>query len=161
MRDLAFNCNQGGSKRAALLSLFIGVENGPLAKDRHRQRTWSEGRMLIEIRAKDFALTDGIRLHIERRLGFALDRFEKRVSAVIVWVGDLNGHKQGPDDKCCRLAIRLTHRIVVLEERAADLYVAIDRAAHRARKAIAREVRCARRPASLRLQVPWPRSSFL
>ena len=38
--------------------------------------------MLIEIRAKGFALTDGIRLHIERRLGFALDRFTPRVRTV-------------------------------------------------------------------------------
>ena len=97
--------------------------------------------MIIEIRAREFALTDGIRLHIERRLGFALDRFTKRVSTVIVWIGDLNGHKHGAKDKCCRMAIRLKHRMVVLEERAADLYLAIDRAAHRVRKAIARDLK--------------------
>ena len=72
--------------------------------------------MLIEIRAKDFTLTNAIRLHIERRLGFALDRFTQKVRAVLVWVGDVNGPKHGVDDKRCHLAIRLTHGIVVLQE---------------------------------------------
>jgi putative sigma-54 modulation protein len=108
--------------------------------------------MHIEIRAKDFTLTDGIRLHIERRLGFALDRFSRGVRAVLVWVGDVNGHKHGADDKYCRLAVRLTRRQVVLEERAADLYVAIDRWVHRVSKKIAREMKRAYRPASPRFQ---------
>jgi putative sigma-54 modulation protein len=109
--------------------------------------------MQVEIRAKGFTLTDGIRSHIERRLGFALDRFTQRLRAVLVWVADVNGSKGGAQDKCCRMAVQLTHGRVVLEERADDLYVAIDRAAHRASKTIAREVKRANRPASLRLQV--------
>jgi ribosomal subunit interface protein len=106
--------------------------------------------MHIQIRAKDFTLTDGIRLHIERRLGIALDRFTQRVCVVRVWIGDVNGPKHGADDKFCRLAVQLTHGRAVLEERAADLYVAIDRAAHRVRQKIAREVRWVYRPPSPR-----------
>lgn len=96
--------------------------------------------MHIEIRANDFTLTDGIRLHIERRLGLALDRFTQRVRAVRVWIGDVNGPKHGAVDKFCLLVVQLTHGRAVLEERVAHLYVAIDRAAHRIREKIARGV---------------------
>jgi len=108
--------------------------------------------MLIEIRAKGFTQTDEIRLHMERRLGFALDRFTPRVRTVLVWIGDVNGPKRGADDKFCRLAVQLTHRRVVVEERAADLYVAIDRAAHRVSQKIAREVKRTYKPVSSRFQ---------
>jgi ribosomal subunit interface protein len=106
--------------------------------------------MHIEIRAKDFTLTDGIRLHIERRLGLALDRFTQRVHAVRVWIRDVNGPKYGADDKFCRLPVELTHRGAVLEVRAADSYSAIDRAAHGVRKKIARKLKRVYRPASPR-----------
>jgi putative sigma-54 modulation protein len=109
--------------------------------------------MQVEIRAKGFALTEGIRSHIERRLGFALDRFTSRLRAVLVWVGDINGPKGGAQDKCCRMVVQLTHGRVVLEERADDLYAAIDRAAHRAGKTIARKAKRANRPVSPRLQM--------
>ncbi len=108
--------------------------------------------MQIQIRAKDFTLTAGIRSHIERRLNFAMDRFTRVVRGVFVWVGDINGPKGGVDDKSCRMAVQLRRGRVVLEERAPDLYVAIDRAAHRATKAIARRVERANRPASPRLE---------
>ena len=130
--------------------------------NRRRTRSADEGRqnpanlleesMHIEIRAKEFTLTDGIRLHIERRLGFALDRFAQRIRAIRVCVGDVNGPRHGADDKCCRLAVRLAHKLVVLEERAADLYEAIDRAAHRVRKMIARAVKRGKRHASPQFQ---------
>ncbi len=106
--------------------------------------------MHIEIRAKDFTLTDGIRSHIERRLGFALDRFTPMVRFVHIWIGDVNGPKHGTDDKFCRLAIQLRHGRAVLEKRAADLYVAIDRAAHGVSKKIARQLKRTYRPVSPR-----------
>lgn len=108
--------------------------------------------MEIQIRVKDFTLTAGIRSHIERRLNFAMDRFTRAVRGVLVWVGDINGPRGGVDDKSCRMAIQLRRGRVVLEERAPDLYVAIDRAAHRASKAIAREVKRENWPASPRFE---------
>lgn len=94
--------------------------------------------MHVEIRAKDFTITEGIRLHVERRLGFALDRFSKNVRAVLVWVGDINGPKRGGNDKCCRMSIQFTRGELMVEERAANLYVAIDRATHRISNNLAR-----------------------
>lgn len=96
--------------------------------------------MQLEIRSKNFSMTGAIRSHIEKRLGFALDRFMNHVRSVLVWVGDVNGPKGGID-KSCRVAIEVGFRRVVLEERAPDLYRAITLAARRTRKAIAREVK--------------------
>jgi ribosome-associated translation inhibitor RaiA len=92
----------------------------------------------VEIRSKDFSITAGMRSHTERRLAFALDRFSRGVKNVLVWVGDLNGPKGGAD-KSCRIAVELLRGRVVLEERGPDLYVAIDRAAHRAAAKVARD----------------------
>ena len=108
--------------------------------------------MDIEIRAREFTLTDGIRRHIERRLGFALDRFAQRIRVIRVYVRDVNGPRHGADDKCCRLAVRLAHKLLVLEERAGDLYEAIDRAAHRVRKMIASTVKRGKRRATPQFQ---------
>lgn len=106
--------------------------------------------MHIEIRSRGFVLTDGIRAHTERRLSFALDRFSQEVRTVLVWVWDVNGHKGGGDDKHCRIAVQLRRGTVMLEERAADLYVAIDRAVHAASQTIARDGERVCRPTRLR-----------
>lgn len=94
--------------------------------------------MQLQIRSKGFTLTEGIRSHIERRVGFAFDRFQQDIGNVIVWLWDVNGHKGGGDDKRCRIAVRLRRRHVILEEAAGDLYIAIDRAIGAAGKLVAR-----------------------
>jgi putative sigma-54 modulation protein len=137
--------------RAQALALDVVLDDSPgrARDDEHHQKSANlmEESMLIEIRAKEFGLTDGIRLHIERRLEFALNRFAQRIRVIRVCVGDINGPRHGAHDKCCRLAIRLAHRVVVLEERAADLYEAIDRAAHRVRMVVSRAMRRRKRHA--------------
>jgi putative sigma-54 modulation protein len=60
--------------------------------------------MQLEIRGRDVDITDRLRDHIERRLGFALGRFAQRIKRVLVCVGELNGPR-GDIDKGCRLAI--------------------------------------------------------
>jgi putative sigma-54 modulation protein len=95
--------------------------------------------MYVEIRARDFTVTEGIRLHVERRLGFALDRLTTDVRAVVVWISDINGPRHGGNDKCCRMAVQFTRGELMVEERAVNLYVAIDRATHRIGKNLARE----------------------
>ncbi len=108
--------------------------------------------MKLEIHSKGFGLTEAIRSHTERRLAFAMDRFARRIRTILVWVGDLNGPKGGVD-KCCRVAVELIQGRVVLEERAPDLHLAIDRAADRAAEKVAREVKRANRSASPRWEM--------
>lgn len=96
--------------------------------------------MQIDVRSRGFRVSAGIAAHLERRLGFALDRFGDRIARVAVRLGDENGPRGG-EDKSCRLTVELrgagTIRVAVTDR---DLYAAIDRASHRAQRAIARHV---------------------
>jgi ribosomal subunit interface protein len=85
--------------------------------------------MSIEIRSKDFSITDAIRDYARRRLGLALGCFRK-VSRVVVRVGDLNGPKGGKD-KFCRITAEVGHGTIVVEDIHSDLYSAIARATRR------------------------------
>jgi ribosome hibernation promoting factor len=104
--------------------------------------------MQLEIRGRDVDITDRLRDHIERRLGFALGRFAQRIKRVLVCVGELNGPR-GDIDKGCRVAIKLApSTTVVMEERDSDVYVAIDRVAGKADRYIGRRLKRPRRSGS-------------
>ena len=59
--------------------------------------------MDIEIRAHGLKLSAAQRLHVERRVGSALDRFEHKLRGVTVVIEDLNGPKGGADIKAVTL----------------------------------------------------------
>jgi hypothetical protein len=52
------------------------------------------------IRSAGAADPDTLRTYAERRLAFALRRFENRVGHVMVRLGDVNGPKRGVDSQC-------------------------------------------------------------
>jgi len=96
--------------------------------------------MQIDVHALGFALTPALREHIERRLRFALGRYDGQVSRLWVRLSDLNG-PHGGEDKRCHVRITLTDAPeVLIEDAEADLYVAIDRAADRAGRTVARRL---------------------
>lgn len=96
--------------------------------------------MQIEIRTQGIPVTAGMRVHVERKLAFALDRFRERVGRVTVRFGDVNGPKGGAD-KACRMDVTLTPGGTVrVADVDPDLYVAIDRAAHRVNRSVARRL---------------------
>lgn len=96
--------------------------------------------MQIVIQARGFALTTGLREHIERRIRFALDWAKYHVRKVSVRLSDLNGPRGG-EDKRCHIQVAIPGGAdVVIEDTEADLYVAIDRAADRTRRTLARRV---------------------
>lgn len=101
--------------------------------------------MNIEIRTRGFSLTPGLRSHVERRLEYALDRYQERIARVRVAIGDVNGPKGG-EDKSCRLEVRLrgggTVRVTAVH---GDAYSAIGAAAHRAGRSLARALHRERR----------------
>lgn len=100
-----------------------------------------EAEMQFEIRGRDVYITETLRGHIERRLGFALGRFARRIKRVLVRVEDLNGPRGGID-KGCRVAILLApSATVVMEDRDSDVYVAIDRVADKAGRYIGRRLK--------------------
>lgn len=90
--------------------------------------------MNIDIRTRGFSLTPGLRAYIERRLEFALDRYQDRLARIRVVVGDLNGPKGG-EDKSCRIEVRIrgggTVRGTAVD---GDAYVAIGDAAWQERR---------------------------
>ena len=96
--------------------------------------------MHINIQARGFALTNGLREHAERRLQFALGWADEHLRQVSVRLSDENGPRGGEDKRC---RIQITFRgapSVVISDIEADLYVAIDRAADRAGRSVARRL---------------------
>ncbi|QDV32939.1 HPF/RaiA family ribosome-associated protein [Tautonia plasticadhaerens] len=92
--------------------------------------------MQLEIRHDRTPLDAKARDHIERRLGFALDRFSRRIDRVTVFLSDQNGPRGGQDLRC-RVVVNLpAAEPVVVDATEAGLAPAIDRAAHRARHAV-------------------------
>jgi putative sigma-54 modulation protein len=96
--------------------------------------------MRIDIQARGFDLTQGLREHAERRLQFALAWADKDVRSVSIRLSDVNGPRGG-NDKRCQIKIPLVGGPdVVIEDAEADLYVAIDRAAERTERTLARRL---------------------
>ncbi len=94
--------------------------------------------MHLQIRAKNFRLHDTDREEMERRLQFALSRFDGRISQVTVGLADVNGPRGGAD-KQCRLVVRLAPSgKVTIEETHANVSAAVALAAGRAGRAIGR-----------------------
>lgn len=96
--------------------------------------------MQLDFHTFGFALTPALRTHAERRLAYALGRCDTQPSRLHVRLSDVNGPRGG-DDKCCHLHLTVPGiDAVVVEDRDADLYVAIDRAAERAGRTLARRL---------------------
>jgi putative sigma-54 modulation protein len=96
--------------------------------------------MRIDIQARGFRLTDGLRAQAERRVRFALGSISGRVRSVVMRLADENGPRGGVDKRCTIRAILPGTSPVVIEHQEVDLYVAIERAADRAARAVSRRL---------------------
>jgi ribosomal subunit interface protein len=96
--------------------------------------------MQIEIQARNFPLTQAMRGHVERRLGFALSSRYEHIGRIMVRLSDINGPRGG-HDKCCHIQVMLPQLAdVIVEDTESNLYAAIDRAADRASRTVARRL---------------------
>ena len=96
--------------------------------------------MQIVIQARGLGLTSELRQHIERRFRFALDWARYQALRVSVRLSDLNGPRGG-EDKRCHVQVAVPGSTdVVIEDTDVDLYVAIDRAASRTGRTLARRM---------------------
>lgn len=94
--------------------------------------------MTIRVRGYGIDVSPELGGLVERRLSFALCRFGGRVRAVSVSLVDLNGPRRGID-KRCSMQVRLAPRgSVRVESTDSELPVAVDRAATRLARAVAR-----------------------
>ena len=94
--------------------------------------------MTIHVRGTGIDVTDATVGLVERRLSFALSRFRGRVRGVSVRLTDVNGPRGGIDKRCAmeaRLAPRGTVRV---EDTDSALPAAVDGAATRLARAVAR-----------------------
>ena len=96
--------------------------------------------MRIDIPARGFDLTEGLREHTVRRLQFALSWASGEVREVRVCLSDPNGARGG-NDKRCQIKIPIEgNQNLLVEDAQSDLYLAIDRAADRSGRAMARRL---------------------
>lgn len=101
--------------------------------------------MQIDIQSRGFTLTESLRQHAERRLQFAIGSMRGNLRAVAMRLSDENGPRGG-EDKLCRIQASLAGEPpVVIEDIQSDLYVAIDRAADRLGRTVARRLHRQRR----------------
>jgi ribosomal subunit interface protein len=92
------------------------------------------------ILARGIALTEAIHDYAQRRLKAALGRYRHALASVHVRLHDVNGPRGGID-KHCVVEVRGPALVpIFVRERDADLYVAIDRAAARVDRAVARRL---------------------
>ena len=102
--------------------------------------------MQIDIKTDSFPLTDDLRGHAEKRLQSALTFCDENIQRIVMRLSDINDPR-GRVDKCCRLHVVLAGLPdVVIEDIETDLYVAIDRAANHAGRAVRRQLMRSGRP---------------
>lgn len=96
--------------------------------------------MKVGIIVRGIALTDAIRDYANRRLSTALGRYRQALQSVQLRLTDVNGPRGGID-KHCVIEVRAAALIpVVVRQRHSDLYTAIDRAAERMDRAVAKRL---------------------
>lgn len=94
--------------------------------------------MHIDIQSNGLVLTESLRAYVTRRLhssiGWAMTR------RLAVWLSDINGPRGG-NDKRCKIQVSLNNgKSILIEDTEPDMYAAIDRAAERADRTLARQL---------------------
>jgi putative sigma-54 modulation protein len=97
------------------------------------------------IRSASAADPDALRTYAERRLAFALRRFEHRARRVLVRLGDTNGPRRGVDSRCAITLQLRDGRYIEVEAVTAWPFASITLAAKRLNEALRRELEKAQR----------------
>lgn len=96
--------------------------------------------MSIEIVDRCGELTESLREFAERRLFFALSRFDSRIQKIELVTNDVNGPRGGVD-KACRISVTIRRgAIIVVSDQDAEWGKCIARAAERVGRSVARAV---------------------
>jgi len=95
---------------------------------------------MIDVQARNFSLTDAIDSHTREKLEHMLHHFGDRILKITVHMSDDNGPKGG-DDKHCHIHVDMKKLpTVVIEDSEENLYTAIDKACHRAERAVRKAI---------------------
>lgn len=96
--------------------------------------------MQVDIQCSGFELTEGLRDYARKRLAYSMRFGNEYIMRLIVRLSDINGPRGGEDKRCC-IEVRLKGLPeVVIEDTETNLYVAINRAADRAGRTLARRL---------------------
>jgi putative sigma-54 modulation protein len=93
--------------------------------------------MKVLIRERNVEVTEALRAHVTRRLAFALGRFAERIGRVTVRFSE-GGDDRRAVEKLCQIDVGLRSRSVRAEDIDADPFVAVNHAAGRASRSVAR-----------------------
>lgn len=96
--------------------------------------------MRIQLHAHGPHVSSDLGRHTTRRIRFALGRFRDRVRGVAVRFSDPNGPRGGVDAQCQVRVSLATGEVVIVDELAADPFVAVGRAADRVRRVVAEKI---------------------
>ena len=102
--------------------------------------------MEIAIRSRHIAWNEELRKHVERSIGFAIDRHKGWIHRMSVYLSDLNGPRGGVDKVCQITAEICGARPVLILEIGDDLKAVVSRAARRLRYRVGRRVHRQRMP---------------
>lgn len=96
--------------------------------------------MILHVSTRNLTVGDEVLEQIERRLRFALGRFEGEIERLAVLGRDANGPKGGPDQHC-RLTVHLKNGdVLTVSDEDRDLLVAVGRAGDRLARAVHRSL---------------------
>ncbi len=109
--------------------------------------------MKIHVRAVNFQMSESVDEHAQHRLLAALDRFESRIASVMLRLTDDHGPRHGTTIHCAIEAILKNGDSVMVEQDAADYFVAIDKAAGRMKRTVRR---CINRKRDCQLRADRP-----
>lgn len=96
--------------------------------------------MQVDIHGRNIALDEKLREHVNRRLAFALGRFNGRIGNVSVRFADLNGPRGGVDTRCQLTARLLPSGRMMVEAIEDEPFAAVSAAAERMGRAVRREL---------------------
>lgn len=95
--------------------------------------------MKTSIRSRGFALTQSLSDYVTRRLYYGLSHLGQSIRRVNVLLSDINGPNRGGIDKRCQIIVyHHGQPATVVMDTESDLYLAIDRAAGRVSRRLAR-----------------------
>ena len=94
--------------------------------------------MQLLISGRNFKIGEELREHIDRRVQFALGKFDPEIDRVEVGLSDVNGPRGGIDKQCRIVAKMRSLGTVVVEDADEDFYAVVSRAADRIGRSVSR-----------------------
>jgi len=94
--------------------------------------------MTVNVRIRDVDNAGGLKEQIERKVGFATDRFAGRLIEIQVVVSDVNGPRGGSDKRCSIRGVLEGGRSVTVEEQGCNATTVVNRAVRRLGSSIGR-----------------------